>query len=225
VPLREAALSCHAELELVTDPDSLDEIGDVLGEVDRLRLLCARTHADVVAELRWSDSEARASGDGIDVATLELDAVGMAALRLLRDPATSALLRELDRGERLATPARRAIAAASAVGLLTIDGTDAHAYVRGGQAVERVWLVATKLGLAFQPMSVAPYLFARLERDGSEAFTDRERSRLAELRRRFSSVFATRHDRAELLLFRITHAPPPAVRSLRRPIENVLFWD
>jgi len=223
--LVDAALSSGAELELVTDPEPLDELGALLGDVDRLRFLSERLHADLMAELRWSAEDARATGDGIDIATLELDAAGMAALRLLRDPAAVALLRTLDQGQRLTTSARRAVDASSAVGLLTTEGTGPAAYFQGGRAVERVWLTATKLGLSLQPMAVAPYLFAKLERGGIAAFTARERSALERLRQRFSSVFTTGTARAEVLVFRIAHAEPPGVRSLRRPVETVLLWD
>jgi hypothetical protein len=222
--LTKAALSCGAELELVTAPDALDEIGAVLGEIDRVRFLSENLHAELMSELRWTDQEARATGDGIDLGTLELDAGGAAALQLLRDPAAIGLLRKLAKGERLALPARRSIAAASAVGLLRVAGSGRDAYARGGRGVQRIWLVATKLGLSFQPMSVAPYLFARLERGGGEGLTPAERSSLTELRQRFSHVFTTHSARAEILLFRLAQVEPPSVRSLRRPVDQVLVW-
>jgi nitroreductase len=223
--LVEAALECQVELRLVTEPDALHELGAVLGEVDRFRFLTERLHAELMSELRFTDEQARATRDGIDLATLEVDAGGLAALELLRDPSACALLRQLDRGAALAIPARRSIDAASAVGLLTVKGTGPIAYLRGGHAVERVWLVATSLGLAFQPLAVAPYLFAKLERGADNAFTPSEREALGRLRRRFSSVFPVRSGHAEPLLFRIAHAEPPRVRSLRRPIDDVLFWE
>jgi hypothetical protein len=223
--LVEAALEYQVELRLVTDPDALHELGTVLGEIDRFRFLTERLHAELMSELRFTDEQARATRDGIDLATLEVDAGGRAALELLRDPSACALLRQLDRGAALAIPAKRSIGAASAVGLLTVEGTGPVAYLRGGHAVERVWLVATSLGLAFQPLSVAPYLFAKLERGADNAFTPSEREVLGRLRQRFSGVFPLRNKHAEPLLFRIAHAEPPRVRSLRRPIDDVLSWE
>jgi nitroreductase len=220
--LVDAAREREAELSLVTDPTVLSEIGAFLGEVDRFRFLCERLHTAMMSELRFSPEEARSTRDGIDVATLELDAVGMAGLRLLSNPKTSSFLRSLGQGVRLEASARRSIAAASAVGLLSVAGTDARAHVHAGRAVERVWLEATRLGLAFQPMSVAPYLFARLTRGNGEGFTSPEIDRLRGLHECFRRIFPSVPDRAEPMLFRIAEAPAPSVRALRRPIGAVL---
>jgi hypothetical protein len=220
--LVDAARQSEAELCLVTDSAVLSEIGAFLGAVDRFRFLCERLHTTMMSELRFSPEQARSTGDGIDVATLELDAVGMAGLRLLSNPKTSAFLRSLGQGVRLEGSAKRSIDAASAVGLLSVAGTDAHAHVRAGRAVERVWLEATRLGLAFQPMSVAPYLFARLIRGNGEGFTPAEIDRLSALHARFRRIFPSVPGRAEPMLFRLAWAPAPTTRALRRPVDAVL---
>jgi hypothetical protein len=220
--LRRAAREREAELELVTDPKTLEQVGVLLGELDRFRFLCERLHTAMMSELRLNEEEAAATRDGIDVATLELDAAGMAGLRLLSNPKTSAFLRSLGHGVRLETSARRSIAAASAVGLVSIDGVDSRAHVQAGRAVQNVWLWATRLGLALQPMSIGPYLFARLTRGAGEGFTSDEIGRLSALRERFERVFPATSGRAQPMLFRVARAPAPKVRSLRRSVSAVL---
>jgi hypothetical protein len=222
--LLETARSGGTELRLVTAPEALDEIGAVLGEVDRIRFLCETLHRDLMSELRFSEAEARTAGDGIDVATLELDPVGRAALGLLRDPAACALLRKLGKGDRLTSGSRRAVAAASAVGLLTAEGTGPQTFLEGGRTVERIWLTATTLGMSLQPMSVAPYLFAKLDRDGGATFTTDELSSLSRLRDRLWSVLPVPAGHVALLLFRIFRADAPGTRSLRRGVEEILVW-
>jgi hypothetical protein len=219
--LGEAARERGAELNLVTDPAKLAELGALLGEVDRFRFLCERLQTAMMSELRWTAEEVSGTGDGIDVETLELDAVAMAGLRLLSNPRTAAFLRSLGLGTGLEKSARRSIAAASAVGLLSIDGEDAGAYVRAGRAMQRVWLWATRLGLAFQPMSVATVLFARLTRGAGVGFTSQEISRLGEIREKFNRVFPSTPGRAEALLFRLAHAPEPTSRARRRRLHDV----
>jgi hypothetical protein len=219
--LGEAARERGAELTLVTDPSKLVALGVLLGEVDRFRFLCERLRTAMMSELRWTPEAVSGTGDGIDVATLELDTMAMAGLRLLSNPETAALLRSLDLGGRLKTPARRSIAAASAVGLLSIEGVDSRAHVQAGRAIQSVWLTGTRLGLAFQPMSAAPYLFARLVRGAGEGFTSRECARLGELREAFAAIFPSKPGRAETMLFRLAHAPEPTARALRRPLHAV----
>jgi hypothetical protein len=220
--LHEAGRERGAELKLISDPDTLAKVGQLLGAVDRFRFMCERLHTAMMKELRWNREEAMATGDGIDVATLELDAVSMAGVKLLANEKTAKFLRTLGKGARLESAARKAIASAGAVGLLTIQGTDSRAYFQAGRAMQRIWLTATSLGLAFQPVSVAPYLFSRLTRGAGAGFTQTEIASLTGLHQRFATIFEPRAGWAEPMLFRLTHAPPPSTRALRRPVQAIL---
>jgi hypothetical protein len=120
-------------------------------------------------------------------------------------------------------PAQASVGAASAVALVTIPGTNAEAYFEGGRVVEAIWLAATVMGLAVQPMSVLPYIFARLE-NGS-GFDTAEVGILTALRERYLKLFRLENNVAELLLFRIAKAGPPSLRSLRRPLEDMLSFE
>lgn len=213
------------ELQLVSAPHVLAEVGALLGAVDRFRFMCERLHTAMMSELRWSTEEALATRDGVDVATLELDPVAMAGLKILANERTARFLRSLGQGARLENSARKAIDSASAVGLLTIQGTDRRAYFQAGRALQRIWLTATQLGLAFQPMSVAPYLFLRLTRGQGEGFSEQEVASLSRLRDRFASLFAPREGWSQPLLFRLTHAAPPSARALRRQVQAILTED
>jgi hypothetical protein len=141
---------------------------------------------------------------------------------VIRQWRVMAWLARVGGGRGLERPAEKAIAAASAVALVTIDGEAGADYVRGGRALERVWLAATRRGLAIQPYSALTYLFARLERgDGAELSPD-ERASLATLRARYRALFDVRAGEGEILLFRVAYADPPTALSLRRPVDDVL---
>jgi hypothetical protein len=109
------------------------------------------------------------------------------------------------------------------VALLTVAGTKPLDYFRGGRAMQRVWLTATALGLAVQPMSALPYVFARLE--NGDGFGGRERAELADLRTRYARLFDVSPGIGELLLFRLARVEPPGARSARRPLEAVLDFE
>jgi hypothetical protein len=126
-------------------------------------------------------------------------------------------------GGALEDLSRRAVEAASAVALLTVPGTKPGDYFRGGRAMERVWLAATALGLALQPLSSLPYMFARLEQ--GDGFEGREGAELADLRTRYARLFDVSPDTGELLLFRVARTEPPGARSVRRPVEAVLDFE
>jgi tRNA A37 threonylcarbamoyladenosine dehydratase/nitroreductase len=211
-----------AALHLVEEPERLAELGEVLGRCDRLRFLSRTMHAEMMAEVRWSADEVRRTRDGIDVATLELSPTDLAALRVTSSWGAMELLGKVGGGAALERPARKAMAAASAAALVTVDGgTSRAAFFAGGRAMQRVWLEATVLGLAVQPMAPLGYLLARLER-GGDGLTSAERATLRELRSRLAAVFPEADGRAAPMLLRLSRAPAPTARALRRHVEDVL---
>ena len=113
------------------------------------------------------------------------------------------------------------MAAASAAGLLSLAGDSPRAWLEGGRALERLWLGATALGLAFQPVTVALYMFELLGTEHAAIFTEDERDELAALQGSLYDVFA-RPSGAAALLFRVARVDEPAERSLRLPAEWVL---
>ena len=211
-----------ARLQLVGDGERLQDAAEILGLGDRLRFLSERMHREMMGELRWSDAEALATGDGIDLATLELAAADRAAMSVIRQWRVMSWLARVGGGRGLERPAHKALAAASAVALLTIDGETGADYVRGGRALERVWLAATARGLAVQPYSALTYLFARLERGGGAGLSPEEQASLRRLRDRYRRIFDVRAGEGELLLFRLAQVGPPSAYALRRPLDDVL---
>jgi hypothetical protein len=217
-----AAEERGARLQLLTGPAALDEIGALVGACDRLTAFNRDIHHETMSGLRWTRSAVESRRDGIDLTTLELSDADRAGMQLLSSWPTMKTLGELGGGRVLEDAARKQIAAASAVGLVTVAGVARESHLAGGRAVERVWLTATSAGLALQPMTSLPYLFARLERGGGHGLSDGERARLAALLPRYRHLFATPAGHAEVLLFRVGVANPPTARALRRRLDDVL---
>jgi nitroreductase len=228
--LEDIAARAGARLRLLAEPKGLDALGEILARGDRLRFLSRPMHRDMTNEIRWSRENALATRDGLELATLELSAADQAALRLVSDWSVMVALAETGGGEGLGRSARRSVAAASAMGLLTMPpaGRDISAkdsYFRGGVALQRVWLLATELGLAFQPMTALVYLFARLEDGQAEGFEGHERRELGTLRSRYRELWRLVEPEVEIILFRLAYAGPPSARSLRRPVSEVLSFQ
>lgn len=223
--LTRAAEERRGRLHLLTSDEALDRIASILAEGDRIRFLDPRLHREMMSELRFTTEESHRSRDGIDLATLEPTAADRAAFRMLRSPDLMKWVRELGGGEGLGKAARKSIAASAAVGVLTIEGTDPESYVRGGRAMQRVWLEATRQGLAFQPMSALLYLFARLGEEGARELAPHTHAALTRLRPRFETVVPKSPGQAELLLFRLAVADAPSASALRRPVDEVLSFE
>jgi molybdopterin/thiamine biosynthesis adenylyltransferase len=222
--LKTAVTAYGCQLHLLSEEQALVEIGQILAAGDRIRFLCCELHRELMSELRWTAAEAQQSRDGIDLATLDLTPAQSAALKLIARPDVAALLRKLDGGQRLEESTLKAIRAWSAVGLITVAGQSPAAMLRAGQALERLWLQATALGLALHPMTAILYMFDLLYTEAASIFTKTERSRLAALQTRFDWLFPQARGQAQPMIFRLSRAAPPSERSLRYPIEQVLSF-
>jgi nitroreductase len=131
------------------------------------------------------------------------------------------LLRTWNAGDGFKKLSREAIQASGAVCLVSVPRSTPSDLLRGGRAAERMWLSATSLGIAVHPIS-APIFLAHHVRFGGGAGFDREETEailqaLAGIRRVFSTG-----PREPLFMARLALAEPPTVRSLRRPLTEIL---
>jgi nitroreductase len=220
-----AAESRGAKLTFATEEEALEELGALMGACDRISALHPAMFREVMPGYRFTRAEVERHRDGLDLTSMELGESDRAGFELLSEWPTMECLGKIGGGRALESTARKSVAAASAIGLLTVPGTSRESYFGSGRAVQRTWLTASDLGLALHPMTGLVYLFARLERGGAEGLRDWEVRELRELRVRYRRVFDTPADHAETFLFRVGVADPPTARSLRRHLDDVLHVE
>jgi len=210
-----------ADIQWHTDGAILKEVARLVGAADRIRILNRALHREMFSEIRWTASEAEAHRDGIDIETLGLSPSDRAGLELCRDWSSLELLSAIGGGRNLEKMSAKQMNDAAAVGRITVAGSGADDYFRGGRAVQRMWLTAAGMGIAVHPMTALTYFFARLGRGGGEGFSQSEIAELEQLRSRFGAMFQIMPSATDALLFRIGFADGAMKRSLRRPIHDV----
>ncbi len=217
-----------AQLTWLTTTDELAEFSAISGAAERLRLFNQQGHHDFVHEIRWSSTEAEATRDGVDLATIDLTLVEQVGMSVAKAWPVVADLKQWGGGGGFAKLTQKTIAAASAVGLLTMPHYSPADFFAGGRALQRIWLQATAQQLAFQPVASATFLFARLIHGQGVGLDQAEIAELQRLRQRFVKLFplvateGVTAQEGEILLFRLAVAETPTVRALRRPVGQVL---
>jgi nitroreductase len=216
--LAEAVRSEGAQLHLVSDHARLRECAEILGAAERIRFLTPALHAEMMSELRLLGEDVHT---GIDVRTLEMGPGETATMGVLRRGDVMELLEKWDAGQVLGDNARTAVLSSSALAVVTVPDASAAAYVRGGGAVERLWVEAQRAGLGVQPVSPV-FVFAVQQSDFDDLGGDRWADELRALSDRFRSLVDVPASTTLTLVVRLSHAPPATVRSLRRPLDAVL---
>lgn len=209
----------------LSQPDQLEKMANLIGTSERLRIFITEGHFELFQkELRWDNEQAVKSRDGLDLNTFELSIAEHIGLRLARDPQVVDYLHQWDAGTGLERLSRRSVKTSSAVGILTIPEFESERLLNAGRALERIWLLATKHGIAFQPM-LAPILhFVRiLKSENSQIKPDIE-TRFLKLYDDFVTTSGlARETELPVFLFRLGYANEPDVKSFRLPIEDVYY--
>jgi hypothetical protein len=208
-----------ARLHILTERDRMGSCAEVLAESDRLRFLIPTLHREMIGELRWPGKDSL--DEGLDVRTLELSPPEVSALELMRREDVMGHLADWRAGQALGGRTLATVGSSSALAIVTVTRTDPIWYVRGGSAVERFWLTAELHGLAVSPLSPV-FIYAVDEKDYLQLGGERHVDALFGLSQRFNELWDLGDDEEVALLFRVTHAAPPTVRSARLPLAHVL---
>jgi hypothetical protein len=208
-----------AQLRIVTARDRIATMAELLAESDRVRFLVPTLHREMVGELRFPGKDSL--DEGLDVRTLELSPPEVAALELLRRPDVMDHLADWRAGQGLGAHTRASVGSSSALAVVTLSRSDPAWYVRGGAAVERLWLTAEMQGLAVQPVSPV-FLYAIDDKDLLRLGGERHVDTLFGLSQRFNQFWDLDDGENVALLLRLSHASPPSARSARLPLTELL---
>ena len=208
-------------LQLLTSASSLAAFGDLHGETERLRTLHPIMHPELMSELRWSAEETQRTCDGIDLATLELTPTDRAGMAVVRRNDVVETMRRIDAGHGLAQSSQKALAAASAVGLLCSRGATPAHYFAAGTRLQQLWLLANARGFALQPLTAMLYVYERMN-TSLAAFSASEQVAFARTRAALEQLFPPQPGLTPAFAFRLARAEPPTARSLRRPLADLL---
>lgn len=212
-----------AGLQIFESEESLKVFDDLLTDTERLRFIHPQGHYDTfVNELRFTQEEILSTSDGLDVNTLNLKASDVAALSIARDAKAISFLHRHRKGSGFKKISSKNILNASAICVLTMPGNDAESFLNGGRALELLWLEATRLGVAFQPIAQIIFMTELLTKKGSELLNNHERTELSRIKRQFTSMLADQ-TMQPVFVFRLCYSDTPAVKALRKPLERLLL--
>lgn len=210
--LQDIARREGGRLSLLQAREDIDKAASIFAAADRFRYLTPHLHEEMISELRWPGDEP--ADTGIDVRSLELDSADLALLDVLRRADVMAELAQWNAGEALGDDVRNRISASSAVGVITVHGQELTDFACGGSAVEAVWVVAQRLGLAVQPIS--PVFLHAVSRDELFELSPSFATALQSLQTDFRQLAGTKEDESQVLVLKFGHARRASVRSRRR---------
>lgn len=221
-----AAQNRDFNLFILTEREKINAVGRIAGATDRLRFTNKALHTELVKEIRWTPEEAEREKDGIDLDLIELNPSERAGFNLSRQWPLMRMVADLKGGKGIEKTARELLEKDHAIGLITVPVVTPAAYFEGGRFYQRLWLYCTKLGIDWHPMPALIYSFLRLRQGGGVDMPESMQAEVSDLYRQFEALFPGQPAQGGgLMLMRLVRAKTLPLRSYRRPLEEVLFFD
>ena len=210
-------------LSVQTDQKVIDELADILGEVETLRFLDPRGHAEFFdKELRWNEQQVKATKDGLDLETLELGFVEQVGVNVSKNPDVVALLNAWGLGAGFKKISTKATQTASLIGLVTTAQIDDTELLRLGQTVMDLWTACNMMGYAMHPISAPLFFTHRLART-PHYFTPSQEEKIQHIQSRLNNAWPILKQQKGAFMFRLHKADNPTAIALRKEIKDILI--
>ncbi|MEZ6138615.1 MAG: hypothetical protein R3C53_27340 [Pirellulaceae bacterium] len=147
-------------LEWEQDRAKIHNIASLVALSDSLRFRYRAFHEELHRQLRLTPQHVETSRDGLDYRTLGLPPGAKLVLRALRPWATMSFLNRFGLSKLLSVPSMNLVRRSGAIGFVYLSDRSTQSMIAGGRAMQRIWLQATQLGLAIQPLGSLPIFLA-----------------------------------------------------------------
>lgn len=218
-----AASNPDFKLHILTDSASIGAVGQIAGATDRMRFTHESYHEELIREIRWTAEESQNTRDGIDLALIDLKPSELAGFRLAKEWPLMRMLADLKGGRGIEKMTCDLLKSDRAIALITTDSLTPTAYFNAGRMYQRLWLHSTLLGIDWHPIPATLYAFLRY--DAGAAMPGAMQEEVGRLYDRFRQSFGIGPEQHGVMLMRLLPAETLPLRSYRRPIHEVLFFD
>lgn len=210
---------------ILTEKEKIEALGRIAGATDRLRFTHEAYHSELVAELRWSPEEALAGRDGIDLDLIGLSASEQAGFKLARQWPLMRMVSEWGGGKVIDKMVFDLLKTDQAIGLVTAPAVTPASCFAAGRFYQRLWLFCTQLGIDWHPIPATLYSFLRLGPGAGIDMPKAMQEEVGVLHEQFRQIFGTGAEQHGVMLTRLVPTEPLPLRSYRRPLREVLFFD
>ena len=205
-----------AQLVLVEDQDSIRRIASASALMEQIALEVPEICELFFGSILWSEKESREGKQGLYIKTMELPPPVQAIFPYLAKPRVTAIANAFGFSKRVRKANAALYASSPLLGLITMNAEHPASYIAAGRATERVWLEATKHGLAFQPVTGILFMDRTIKNATSDHLVSRYFREIKNAASDIRQAFSVTGEAIPAMMFRMGYAPPATARSSRR---------
>ncbi len=212
-------------LHMLTSRKEIKAVARLVYQADRIRTEHKDLHEHFSSMIRFSQAEAESTRDGLPLKNLEAGLPGEMFLRATKPWPVMNGVNKIGLGRMVAMHSARSIIASGCVGMVTVSGLEKKDFLKGGQALERIWLTLGHHGLQMQPMTAITLFWLRCLWKGPESFSDKHAKLLRRVWTRFHGLFPEVDFQKQglVILFRAGYGPGIRHRTLRKDVDDFLL--
>jgi molybdopterin/thiamine biosynthesis adenylyltransferase len=210
-----------ANIHFVTKRDKLKHLANMVYKVDQIRTQNRSLHEHLNNMIRFTDKEALEKRDGFPLKNLEAGIAGEVFLKLTKSWNVMNVLNKTGLSKMAAFHSYKGVMNSSGLALVTIEGFDNEAFLKGGRALERTWLALTRQGFSVQPMTAITLFWLRWLVKGKNEFPGVQQKLLAPVWKDFQEIFnGVDFDKNGLvMLFRFGKSDDILCKTLRKGVK------
>ena len=212
-------------VRLITDFKKIKKVARLVYNADKIRVEFRPLHEHLMKMIRFNRREMYSTRDGLPLKNLEAGIQGEIFLIITKPWSIMNLFNKLGIGKLVAFHSYRSIKSASGVGLITVSGKDNTAFLKGGMAMQRVWLETMRKGLFFQPMTAITLFWERWKRY-RDSFMKQHKELLNRIWPEYEKIFELdlNDDESHIMLFRFGYVNSQVkVKTIRRHLREFII--
>ena len=186
--------------------------------MERVALETEAIHKLFFGNIVWSEEEEIARGMGLPIKTTELPPPIQLLFRWIKKWENTKLLNRIGLSKMASAANAQTYATTPVVGVILAKAFEPEAYVEAGRLFERVWIKATRYGLAFQPVTGILFLAQRVFAKETEMLNPQHLPLIESAYNTIKKQFNI-NEEVPALYFRIGYADKPSANTRRRPPE------
>lgn len=196
-------------------------VGRAMSSIEEIILKHPDLHALLFKDIIWSSAEFAKLKKGFYIGTMEFNPIQKFVFFLASNWSRAVWLNKLGLAKMVAKEDAKLYSTGAAVGAIIIPEDTQENFVTAGRIMERVWLQANGLGLAFHPVSALSFARLRIVAGGGNAFNSEQTKNIITNYKILSDSFNVQ-DGLIAMSFRLGFAP--RVRALAlKCVPNIEF--
>jgi len=202
------------EFHLATNRTAITKLAYAASRAEIVILEDESVAAHFFGGMVWTHAEEIEKKAGFYVKTMEFNPVQSFVFWLASKPRIMSLFRKVGLPRFIADEDAKLYATGSAIGAVFVPDESGVSFIKAGRALERLWLTASKRGLAFQPL-IGMSFIAHRSQTNRGALSNSHNNEMTAALRTAREEFGNPNG-ILAFLFRVGEAPHPTARTSRR---------